>query len=172
MNKQYSRKPIPRHAEVSITVCPRRIHRCRLILPSLGVAAFGLQALAQSYAIDWSKIAGGGGVSSGGAYSVSGTIGQHDATPAATGGNYSLTGGFWGIYAIQVTGAPQLTITTSVNVVVISWPSASPGFNLQMSTDPAGTNWVAAPAPTDNGVIKFITVNAPTGNRFYRLKNP
>ena len=34
---------------------------------------------AQSYSIDWFKIAGGGGTSTGGVYSVSGTIGQHDA---------------------------------------------------------------------------------------------
>ena len=34
---------------------------------------------AQSYSIDWYKIAGGGGTSTGGVYSVSGTIGQNDA---------------------------------------------------------------------------------------------
>lgn len=172
MNDKNSRKLAPRHAEVSITVYPKRFHRCRLILPSLGVVAFGLQALAQSYSIDWSKISGGGGVSTGGAYSVSGTIGQHDAALTSTGGNYSLTGGFWGVYAIQAAGAPLLTITNSANIIVISWPSSAVGFNLQMNTDPATTNWTTAPAPTDNGVIKFITINAPTGNRFYRLKSP
>jgi len=34
---------------------------------------------AQTYSIDWYKIAGGGGTSTGGVYAVSGTIGQHDA---------------------------------------------------------------------------------------------
>ena len=31
------------------------------------------------YAFDWHTIAGGGGTSTGGVYSVSGTVGQHDA---------------------------------------------------------------------------------------------
>ena len=48
-----------------------------------------------SYAIDWSTIDGGGGTSSAGAYTLSGTIGQHDASGALTGGNYALVGGFW-----------------------------------------------------------------------------
>ena len=52
-------------------------------------------SFAQSYSIDWYKVSGGGGTSTGGTYSVSGTIGQHDAGGAMTGGNYSLTGGFW-----------------------------------------------------------------------------
>ena len=59
-------------------------------------------ALAQSYNIDWYKIAGGGGTSTGGVYTVTGTIGQPDASGAMTGGNYSLTGGFWAIYAVQI----------------------------------------------------------------------
>ena len=34
---------------------------------------------AQTYALDWSTIDGGGGTSTGGVYAVSGTIGQPDA---------------------------------------------------------------------------------------------
>jgi hypothetical protein len=37
---------------------------------------------AQSYSIDWYKIAGGGGTSTGATYQVSGTIGQPDARRA------------------------------------------------------------------------------------------
>lgn len=47
------------------------------------------------YAIDWHTIDGGGGISSGGGYAVSGTIGQHDASGALTSGGYTVTGGFW-----------------------------------------------------------------------------
>ncbi|HXR05029.1 MAG TPA: hypothetical protein VN836_10025, partial [Verrucomicrobiae bacterium] len=36
-------------------------------------------ANAQQYSIDWHKVAGGGGTSSGGTFAVSGTIGQPDA---------------------------------------------------------------------------------------------
>src|SRR5215470_771485 len=60
------------------------------------------QAPAQSYAIDWFTVDGGGGTSSGGVYSLSGTLGQPDAnTPPMTGGNFSLTGGFWSLFAVQ-----------------------------------------------------------------------
>lgn len=51
-------------------------------------------SLAQQYSIDWHKVAGGGGTSSGGQYSLTGTIGQPDAANSA-GGSYELLGGFW-----------------------------------------------------------------------------
>jgi hypothetical protein len=48
------------------------------------------------YSIPWSTIDGGGVInSSGGTYTLSGTIGQPDAGATMTGGSYSLTGGFW-----------------------------------------------------------------------------
>lgn len=47
------------------------------------------------YVLEWTTIDGGGGVSSGGAYTLSGTIGQHDAGTVMTGGIFNLTGGFW-----------------------------------------------------------------------------
>ena len=60
---------------------------------AISVLAFWLvlsAAQAQiSYSIDWFTIDGGGGTSTGGVYSVSGTIGQPDASGAVTGGNYS-----------------------------------------------------------------------------------
>jgi hypothetical protein len=31
---------------------------------------------------------------------------------------------------------------------------------------------VASPAPVENGVIKYIIVNPPAGNLFFRLSNP
>ena len=51
-------------------------------------------ALAQP-AIDWRTIDCGGGTSTGGIYSLSGTIGQFDAAPPSTGGGQALTGGYW-----------------------------------------------------------------------------
>ena len=75
---------------------------------------------AQSYSIDWSTIDGGGGTSTGGVYSVSGTIGQPDAG-VMSGGNFSLTGGFWGIVAaVQNPPAPLLTVTRSSTIVVVA----------------------------------------------------
>ncbi len=52
---------------------------------------------AQDFSIDSYSIDGGGGTSTGGTFSMTGTIGQHDASVGASiGGIYSLTGGFWG----------------------------------------------------------------------------
>ena len=48
------------------------------------------------YTLDWWTVDGGGTTSStGGSYSLSGTIGQPDAG-TSTGGTYALSGGFWG----------------------------------------------------------------------------
>lgn len=47
------------------------------------------------YSIPWSTIDGGGGTSSGGAYTLSGTVGQHDASGPLAGGVYTVTGGYW-----------------------------------------------------------------------------
>ena len=46
------------------------------------------------YEISWYTIDGGGGVSSGGPYTLTGTIGQADAD-WSEGGDYELLGGFW-----------------------------------------------------------------------------
>src|ERR1035438_4556721 len=78
-------------------------------------------AHAQPYSIDWYKIAGGGGTSTGAVYQVTGTIGQHDAGGPMTGGNFSLTGGFWALYAVQTPVAPLLTITYEIGRAIVSW---------------------------------------------------
>jgi hypothetical protein len=98
-------------------------------------AAVGLTAgaCAQSYSIDWYTIDGGGGTSTGGVYSVSGTIGQPDAGGPMTNGEYSVTGGFWALpTAVQVTNAPTLTIAPATpGNATISWSPNTPGFVLQ-----------------------------------------
>ncbi len=132
-----------------------------------------MRARAQ-YSIDWYKVSGGGGTSTGGVYTVSGTIGQHDAGGPMTGGNYSLTGGFWALYALQTPGAPVLSIRlTATNTAMVYWPSPSTGFELLQTSSVTDTNWVTPPQPvTDNSTIKYIIVNPPAGQRFYRLRNP
>jgi hypothetical protein len=135
------------------------------------LALCALSASAQTYSIDWSKVSGGGGTSTGGVYAVTGTLGQHDAGTAMSGGNFSLTGGFWSLFAVPTPGAPLLSIRyTTTNTAVISWPSSSTGFGLQFATDLTLSNWSGSlPAPTDDGTNRFLIVNPPTGNRFYRL---
>ncbi|MBK7403104.1 MAG: hypothetical protein IPJ41_00375 [Phycisphaerales bacterium] len=61
----------------------------------LGAAMLAASASAQVYEIPWYTIDGGGGTSTGGSFSLSGTIGQHDAGGPMSGGAFALTGGFW-----------------------------------------------------------------------------
>ena len=129
-------------------------------------------ASAQTYSIDWYKVAGGGGTSTGGQYVVSGTIGQHDAGGPMAGGNYSLTGGFWSlIAAIQTPGAPILTVfRTSTNTVVITWPAPSTGFVLQQNPDLKPANWGnAGTTPIVVNGQNQVLVSSPVGNQFFRL---
>ena len=173
----------PAESAVAAPALPAQSKTWRSFVVLLGFillhSAFCLRVSGQSYSIDWYKVSGGGGTSTGGPvigtnYSVSGTIGQHDAGGPMTGGNFSLTGGFWSLYAVQTPGAPVLSIKlTTTNTAQVYWPSPSTGWNLQVNTNLVSTNWVTpAESVTDNGTIKFIIVNPPSGNRFYRLKNP
>src|SRR2546427_9756944 len=99
-------------------------------------------ALAQSYSIDWFTIDGGGGTSTGGVYSVSGTIGQPDAGKMS-GGNFTLDGGFWGIIAaVQTAGAPLLRIArTTTNTVLVAWPVSGTVFTLQQNAVLGSPGW-------------------------------
>ena len=129
---------------------------------------------AQSYSIDWYKIAGGGGTSAGATYQVTGTIGQPDAGGAMSGGSYSVTGGFWSLVsAVQTPGAPALTITHTGNTVKISWPYPSTGWTLQQNNNLAlSANWSASGGVSNDGINNFITIATPPGNLFFRLQHP
>ncbi|MBI1175879.1 hypothetical protein GC207_00410 [bacterium] len=134
-------------------------------------------AFAQSYSIDWYSIDGGGGTSTGGNYTLTGTIGQTDAG-TLSGGNYTLTGGFLSIVtAIQTPGAPRLKVTRSGNDVVVSWPDPSTDFVLQvtgsLATPSSSTIWSTSGAQvsTNNGE-KQITISSPVGNKYFRLQKP
>lgn len=136
----------------------------------IGVAAV---APAQFYSIDWFTIDGGGGTSAGGGYSLSGSIGQPDAS-TMSGGSYSLDGGFWGAIPIQTVGAPLLSTIQSNGNVVVYWPLPASGFILDQTAILSGTpSWtqVAFPYQT-NATHIYITVPMPSANNFYRLRKP
>src|SRR5687767_2565664 len=123
-------------------------------------AAVAVQA--QSYSVDWYKIAGGGGTSSGGNFTLSGTIGQHDAG-RMSGGNYTLEGGFMaGIVLVQVPGSPLLTIVENGGngTATISWPLATAGFVLEESPalGPLATWSTSGATIATNGGFKTVTV--------------
>jgi len=139
-----------------------------LLLPSLLLTASA--AYAQNYSIDWSRIAGGSGTSTGSVYSVTGTIGQPDAGPAMTNGQYAVTGGFWALpTAVQTPGSPTLSIApASPGSATISWTPNTPGFVLQESLHLAPADWTNSPSGGTNPVA--VPVTLPT--KFYRLFKP
>ena len=128
-------------------------------------------APAQNYSIDWFTIDGGGGTSTGGVYSITGTIGQPDAG-VLSGGSYSLVGGFWGlIIPVQQEGAPTLYIQNLLDgTAKVSWVPNTPGFVLQEATalTPTPVSWTTPPVAYTNGAI----VPASIQNRFFRLRKP
>jgi hypothetical protein len=142
----------------------------KLLLMLAMMASF--LASAQNYSINWYKVAGGGGITTGGVYSLNGTIGQHDASAAMTGGGYSLTGGFWALVSVvQTPGLPNLTITHSGNSVIVSWPNTGT-YTLQqnpMVNSASGWMMTSYPITTTNGT-NSITITSPSGNLFFRLQ--
>jgi len=134
---------------------------------------FAPSANAQNYSIDWYKISGGGGTSSNGQYTVSGTIGQHDAGGPMTGGNYSLTGGFWALISVvQTPGAPTLHISHPGSTVTVFWQDVA-GWHLQQNNNLAApTGWVDSTGVTTSSGTNYLNLVSPTGQVFFRLINP
>jgi hypothetical protein len=138
-----------------------------------GLMSVASTARAQSYSIDWFKIAGGGGTSTNGQYVVSGTIGQHDAGSPMSGGQYSLTGGFWSLVSVvQTPNGPLLSMKfPNPTTAIISWPSSATGFVLQQNLNLATTNWSNFSGTTyDDGTNKSVIITPPTGSLYFRLK--
>lgn len=125
---------------------------------------------AQNYSLDWCTIDGDGRTSTGGVYSVSGTIGQPAAGGPITGGNYSLTSGFWALpVEVPAPGAPTLNIVpAALGLARISWNPVAPGFVLQLSDGLTTPNWSDAPSGGANPAI--VPATLPT--KFYRLRKP
>src|SRR5262245_12041931 len=130
--------------------------RSMLFKLCLSVAIVGLSAtsgLGQSggaFAIRSSVVASGGGRSTGGAFAVTGTLGQPAAGGPLSGGAFAVGSGFWNL--IQTPGAPLLRIRpTGTGGAIVSWPEPSTGWVLQQTTalasQPALTVWTDVTSP-------------------------
>lgn len=73
-----------------------------VLIGALGVSA-GLAQNGGPFGVPWFTVDGGGGTSSGGGYSLSGTLGQPDAQ-VVNGGPFSLAGGFWSAMESDLSG--------------------------------------------------------------------
>lgn len=126
-------------------------------------------SIAEPYSIDWYKITGGGATSTGGSYSVSGTIGQPDASGAMTGNGYSVVGGYWAMLVVQTPGAPWLTITHIGNQAIVSWSPTVTGWTLQTNANLSLPTWGKFPGAVVNN---SVTIAPPKGIVFFRLVGP
>jgi len=138
----------------------------------VGVAFIAVgTALAQNYAIDWFRVAGGGGTSTGGVYKISGTLGQPEAG-TLKGGSYSLQGGFWAV--LQTPGAPRLALERVANGVQLSWPVTVGGFVLEQTGTlggPAPAPWTAVDSPYQTNANQIsVTLPVQPGNKYFRLR--
>jgi hypothetical protein len=135
------------------------------------LTVFGSSVRGQ-YSIDWSAIAGGGGTSTGGVYSVSGTIGQPDAGVAMKGGAYSLTGGFWSLISMtQTTFAPKLYISHSGDNMTLYWQAVSGWALGQKNSLAPSVNWSSSSAVTTANGTNYLTIPNSPGAMFYRLQS-
>jgi len=147
-----------------------KLHLCFLLSTFWFVSSFRVSA--QTYSIDWFTVDAGGGTSSGGTFSVNGTIGQPDAG-IMNGGQFSSTGGFWSLISIvQTPAAPLLSLQLLNNAVRVYWPASAGGFVLDESPTPSG-GWSQVTIPYVTNALEIsITVTNPPGNKFYRLRKP
>ena len=88
---------------------------------------------AQIFTIPWYTIDGGGGYSAGGNFELEGTIGQHDAGPTMTGGNYQVRGGFWVGAVGPVTVTPDSYTVTRGDYVSGGLPELSASDNMDLT---------------------------------------
>ena len=137
------------------------------ILVNASALLFSAGAGVQDFSIDWYKVSGGGGISTGGVYTVNGTVGQPDAVPVLSDGYYTVTGGFWSLIAVQTPGAPLLTITQLGNQAIVSWSPSVSGWTLQTNLNLATPTWGNYLGTVVNN---SITNSPPKGNLFFRLK--
>jgi probable HAF family extracellular repeat protein len=100
-------------------------------------AVAGTPPPSTNYYVDWLKVAGGGGTSTGGVYTATVTFGQADAGGSISGGGYTATFGFWSLLG---QGAPALIPTVPI---ITSQPQSlfvnngSPAaFNVSVSGTP------------------------------------
>lgn len=130
-----------------------------------GLLLSAIPALAQPYTVESFTADGGGGTSSGGAYSVSGTFGQPDAG-IMSGGNFTLVGGFWPGVALDILDGPILAIQALGTDVQLSWTPSLPGFVLETADRPLGSPWTGAPSGNP------VTIVPAGAAKFYRLRKP
>ncbi len=144
---------------------------------AIGLLLAGSALQGQPWEITWASLAGGSGTGTSAVYGVSATIGQPEAGCMA-GGAYTCEGGFWCIVAaLQTPGGPlSVTLNPQLSTLTVSWPLPASGWVLDQALTLTGATipWSEVPATQyrTNTAHISITIPAPVGNRFYRLRRP
>ena len=148
---------------------------CKSLLAAAVLALLSGKAFAPPFTIGSSTIDGGGGTSSGGRFTVTGTIGQPDASDMR-GGAFSVAGGFWGFIGLQQTPeAPLMNLSRDPNsgVIAVSWSLPDDGCFLQRSSTlgAAPSPWETVPPASyqSDGSNRFIVITNPFIRDFFRL---
>lgn len=114
--------------------------RSRLKITWAAAVTAGLAGAAWGdLSIRWSTVDGGGAKATGGGYTLSATIGQHDAAPGQTGGGYLSLPGFWPLERAEgcradINGDGVLNIDDIDEFLI-----AFPGGDLAADCDGSGT---------------------------------
>lgn len=142
-----------------------------LLLPFLAACGSVFAQSGGPWALTSSTLDGGGGGSAGGAWSVTGTIGQPDAsTQNAAGSAWIVAGGFWPT-VIHGAGGPLLAIVPfDATSVTIIWTAGAMGYKLQYSTDMA--IWTDYPGLTIDGAASIVWPLQNGPRYFFRLWKP
>jgi hypothetical protein len=132
--------------------------------------AFADSATAQNFSIDSFTVDGGGLNSTGGIYSVVGTIGQPDASKHQyIGGRFMLDVGLWAMFSEQPPGGISLILQRSgPGQLTVSWIPDTPEFILQETLTLSPADWRNSPSGGANPVIVPLSGTM----KFYRLFKP
>jgi hypothetical protein len=143
-----------------------------LVLSALGLLAGVVCASSQPLSIDRFTIAGGGGPSSGGSFSLNGTFGQPDSG-LVSGCIYSLAGGFWGAFpTLPPTGSVIIKVWVVGGALHLRFPGI-PGriYYVERAhsvTGPWPDRLAAITMPID-GIVEFVdTTGLISPHSFYR----
>lgn len=126
------------------------------------------------YNLTWSSIDGGGGESSGGDFTLRGTVGQPEANEVLSGGVYNLVGGFWKLPAPvvispsnQAPGRNYFTIR-SITLTWLAVPGAI-GYEVQVATNLGFTNIIWSDNTLSATTLNATTDVLPNGIFYWRV---
>jgi len=133
--------------------------RGALVAIALLLVASTVLAHTDVFDLSWFTVDGGGGSSSGGPYTLNGTIGQPDAG-TMSGGNYSLVGGFWSEAAAQLPTATP-TATPTGTMIPTATPTATPTSTRTPTVTLTATSTGTAAPPTNLIYLPIVLKGYP-----------